>query len=268
MKNLLRNGGFERGNIEFWTGYDMSSFTAEQSPVYEGNYSGMLKANGSNYPYIVNNDYISLEYGEALILEGYLITDHYYNILPEVLYYDENLIQVASQYLISQTVSQLEWRKYQEVITAKPKAEYIKLKFMQNTTGLYYYTCFDNFALRRIDMENVVGTREYLLPLQRIEGPTDQKGEMFASIAFREAVFVLDVTIAAGAAGTLDVTVETYDRGSGTWIDIATFNQVIAATGQQTLVVTAGLGEVIRARAIAGDTNPDYTCRVTAYMKR
>lgn len=78
-----------------------------------------------------------------------------------------------------------------------------------------------------------------------------------------QAVFVLDVTAAAGTTPTLDVTIEEFDEASGKYSVIDTFpQQIAAATVRRTLAVP--FGDKIRAVWTIGGAGPSFTFSLSA----
>ena len=79
-------------------------------------------------------------------------------------------------------------------------------------------------------------------------------------------IVYLNVTAQAGTNPTLDVKLQDSPDGS-IWFDVpgGAFTQVTAATGQQTLVPTRGLGNYMRAVAtVGGSSTPTFTFSVLA----
>lgn len=268
VRNLIRNGGFERGDTSFWTGGDHGGFVVSEVQKYKGRYSGKLSGGVATAPYIMNNDFIRIAPGEAFILRGYAYPSEYYVLTPQILYYDEGLSLIETQDLIARTIGTAQWTGFGAVVSYTRDAEYFKLKLKQVHVGEAQYTYWDNLSLYKIEVKEVIGEITEIFPLLYMEGEITEYGEYFPVIGYKEAVFTLNVTAKTSETGTLDVTVQTYDKYNDLWHDIASFSQVTTVLGSQVLVVTAGIGEIIRCKLDQGGTEPGFTAGVSGIFKR
>jgi len=266
--NMIRNGGFERGTTDFWKAFDHSSFAASTIQKYKGSYAGKINAGAATEPYIMNNDFIKIVPGEAFILKGYGYPSTYYSLTPQVLYYDEGLSLKATRNLITKTLGTTQWTEFTDVVSYEQGAEYFKIKLKQGHSGVDEYTYWDSLSLYKIDVQELIGEIQQIFTSQYMEGGGTWTGDIEPVFGYKEAVFILDVTAKDNDTGTLDVKVQTYDRYNVVWHDIASFSQVTTTLGEQVLVVTAGIGEIIRCQMTQAGTNPGFTARTSAILKR
>lgn len=267
-KNLLRNGGFERGDTEFWADAFAASFEASEVQKYKGTYSGKLTAGVIDYPWIENNDYIAIGEGEAFVFEGHCYPSNVYTLTPRIAYYDEGLVWLETRTYLPQLLGITQWTKFMDVVTGVPGAEYMLVRLIHNYQGNGTYTYYDNLSLKKIDPRTMVGTSIDIFEDQYMEGPYEWIDPHIASIGYHEGLFILSVSAKDNDTGTLNAVIQTYDRWDNEWHDIATFNEVTTVLGQQVLVVTAGLGEIIRAKITTAGTEPGFTAGIAAILKR
>lgn len=267
-KNLLRNGGFERGDTQFWTPYDYGSFAATTVGEYRGTYCGKLIGAGVDEPYIICTDYISIEEGDAFVFRLAAGAVPYYTMTPQVIFYDEDLVELTTENLVTFALSAAEWRTYVDIITYYKEARYFRIKLKQTTTTIGNYTLFDAASLHKLARLTSIYDEVLLHEKVETEDLTTYYSDTYVAAQAKEAVFELDVTWKYNETGTLDVSIQTYDRHTGNWITIATFNQVTTTLGEQVLVVTAGIGALVRAIGTVGGTDtPGFSWKVSGMFK-
>ena len=169
---------------------------------------------------------------------------------------------------MTQTVGTTQWTRFLEVITHHRGADYLKVSLKQETMGTGEYSCWDSLSLNRMDPQVMVGDIEELYPSTYLEGADTYSGQMFPALGYREAIFILNITTKSNDTGTLNAVIQSFDRGNNGWIDIATFNEVTTTIGRQVLVVTAGIGEIIRLQTVTAGTSPGFTMNASVIFKR
>lgn len=91
--------------------------------------------------------------------------------------------------------------------------------------------------------------------------------------AFDRAVFILDVTAAAGTTPTLDVTIEGFNEASGKWHTVVTFPQQTAVSPASPLPANSVLKQSAtidflrhRARWAVSGSSPSFTFTLVAIV--
>lgn len=268
MKNLVRNGGFERNTIDFWTAFDAKSFAAVAAPVHKGSYAGKLVADGSHTPYVTITDFIEIGVGEDLYFEGWFRSSHSNPIFLKALYYDENLDLVDTVTYKEMTPSTTAYEQMLETISGMESAMYVSIQILHNHTAVDHYTLIDNVLMYRSDPTTMSSRRVLMESQTGLSAAGTLYGDYIFVQPFREAEFVLDVITCLGAAETLDVEIVSYDRLSAFGQVIATFEQAVDNTGDQVLLITGGLGTKIRTKSVVGGAPTNITYNIEGNFKR
>lgn len=268
MKNLIRNGGFERGDIAFWTAYDAKSFAVVATPVHKGSYAAKLVCDGSNTPYIMSNDYIPISVGDIFYIEAWLRASGLYVAQIHAVYYDEGLNVIENVLIDSSNPGTTSYSQKLWVIPGIQGAVYVRPKIYLNHTTLDDYLLIDGVLMYKFDPEEVIGAACMLAEETNISSAGSYYGDFFIVAPFKEAEFKLYVGTSAGNVETLDVKVVSRGNFNTVDHDIATFTQVTESDILQVLLVTAGLGTKIRVEAVVGGTPSDIDFYVVAIFKR
>lgn len=268
MKNLIRNGGFERGTIDFWTAYDAKSFAVVGTPVHKGSYAGKLVCDGSNNPYIMTNDYISITVGNTFYFEAWLRASGVYISEIYAVFYDEAL-NVIDEVLIDHSnpgttsYTQKVWS-----IGGIEGAVYMRPKIYLDTTTVDEYMLIDGVMMYKFSPEEVIGGVGLMIHEDDIHTTGSHFSDFFIVAPFKEAEFKLYAPYCTGANVTLDVKIMSRGNFGTVERDIATFEQVTASDDLQIIVISEGLGTKIRAEAVVGGSPSDVAFYVTAIFKR
>ena len=270
MKNLIRNGGFERGNTDFWTAYDEKSFAADTTLPYKATYNGKLIADGANQPYIMPNDYFLLSVGEIVYFECYLRSTDMFSVGIEAVYYDENLDEIET--VVYERLNP-GTSAYAQAIVAIPGIEgalYVRPKIHMLDSTDNRFLRVDNVLMYKFRPDEVMASEMIMMDENNISSAGNKYGKWVLTPAFKEGEFILYVNACAGASETVDVTIQSRMSHDSVDLDhdIATFTQVTAPSQQQVLLVTAGLGMKIQAKAVIGGSPTDVDILVVGRFKR
>jgi hypothetical protein len=268
MKNLIRNGGFERNTTDFWTAYDEKSFTVVATPVHEGSYAGKLVCDGSNKPFIVTNDYIPVTVGETFYFEAWLRASGMYVAEICAVYYDEALNAIAEVLIDRSNPGTTSYSQKLWSISGVEGAVYVKPIICLDLTTLDEYMLIDGVMMYKFNPEEVIGGACLMIEEAGIHLAGSHFSDFFMVAPFKEAEFKLYVNDCAGAAETLDVKIVSRGNFGTCERDIATFEQVSAPDNLQTIVISEGLGTKIRVEAVVGGNPTDIGFYVVAIFKR
>lgn len=270
VRNLIRNGGFERGDISFWTGYDAKIFTVSIYHPYKGTYCGLVIADGVHEPYIMSNDYIELSLGEIAYFECYLRSVDMFSVGIEAVYYDENLDEIETIVYERLNPGTSNYEQALVAISGIDGAKYVRPKIHMLDDTNDRYLKIDNVLMYKFKPGNVMASEIVMMNEVNITGAGNKHGKWVLVPAFKEAEFILWVDACAGTDETVDVSIESRFSRDNHDIDhsIATFNQITSPAQHQVLVVTAGLGMKIKALAAVGGSPTDVDILVVGRFKR
>ena len=268
MKNLIRNGGFERGNVDFWTGYDCAALGVTGSPTYKGSYAGSLTCDNVNKPYIMPNDFIALTEGETAFFEAWVRPSHSDTVSFKAKYYDEGLTEIAELTYESLPMAVGSWHNVMWALTGVRDAVYVKPLIEYNAVATGKYLLIDNVLMYKFDRTQLTGLVLSMEEQSGISSAGTIYGDYMIAFPYREVEFSLYVATSAGAAETLDVTIESYiGHGIAMTKPIVTFEQVTAGADYQVVVLSEGLGSKIRTKSVIGGAPTDITYNVVAKLK-
>lgn len=267
-QNLIRNGGFERGNIDFWTGRNGSAFEVITSPVHEGTYAVKIVAQVGASPTITPNDYLELGLDETAALELWLRGSHAEGVHLWMYFYDAELNQVKSFRVEPFNLSTTVYVQYLFDVSGVEGTKYFKplIYFNASTIGAELY--LDSVSMYKSDPKTSAGRTHEIYSSGTLNSPGTLYSDKFYVAPFTQGEFTLWVDSCTGSSETVDVTIESKGLFDEEWHTIASFAQVTTSDVLQTLVVTAGLGGVLRAKTVIGGTPSTVDLDITGTFKR
>lgn len=268
MKNLIRNGGFERGTIDFWTAFDEKSFAVVATPVHKGSYAGKLVCDGANKPYIMTNDYIPITIGETMYLEAWLRSSGMYIAEIYAVYYDEGLTEIDAVLIDHSNPGTTSYAQKIWSIAGIEGAVYMKPKIYLDHSTVDDYLLIDGVMMYKFSPEEVIGGACLMIEEENISSSGSHFSDFFIVAPFKEAEFKLYVETCTGTSETLDVKVVSRGNFDTCEHDIVTFAQVTTSDVLEVVTITEGLGTKIRVEAVVGGTPTDIDFYVVATFKR
>ena len=266
VKELIRNGGFERGNLDFWETVH-GTINVVNDVKKRGSYAAKLICGVFGVVELDNKDYIEVTPFSLYKFTGWFKNVNLTKMQVLVFFYDSDIQHISDGDLtLWEKSGTYDWTFMEEFFTVPVEASYLGIGIAgigSNTT----YGYIDSISLQEIDMNRLaVYTEELLKKTDFTSTGTFYSDEYFSGV-WKYAEFYLDVTSLTGSSPTLDVTVQAYDSSTGLWKDIAVFDQATGA-GSQLKVATAGLGWKIRVKYVTGGSLTDGDFIVGAVFKR
>ncbi len=127
----LRNAGFERGTIDFWELVTGQEFTVTDEKAKSGTYSAKIKASDDGNFVLRHKDYIPLERGSIIHIEGEIYPADDGTGYAGIYYYDEEYKYIAGDYA-SRVISANQWNKVEAEFVPPANAKYFRV-------GIYGY---------------------------------------------------------------------------------------------------------------------------------
>lgn len=266
--NMIRNGGFERGTLDFWHGTNYSAFEVITSPVKEGTYAAKIVAQAGPSPTISPNDYLEMGLDETAALELFLRGSHAEGVHLWMYHYDEELNQISSFRVEPFNLSTSQYVQYLFEISGMEGSKYFRplVYFNASTVGAELY--LDNVSMYKSDPNTVAGRSHEIYSSGTINSAGTYYSAMFYVAPFTQGEFKLWVDTCIGTSETINVTIESKGLYDEQWHTIATFVQVTSSDVLQVLLVTAGLGSILRAKAVIGGTVTTIDFDITGTFKR
>lgn len=263
--NLIRNGGFERGDTDFWEMGSAGVLVIEPSLPKYGGFCGKLTSSGAVLEYVRNIDYISVSplqlfkwslWTKSLAARGIGLTVWKYDA-------DYSLIGTYSSDLKEAAAT---WKQASFEYLNTPDVAYIR-------AGLYVYLSaadeifyIDNLMFNSIDKDNTFIERVELFDESSVTVSGDSSGDKKDMQAFTTFYADIDVEITGGTNETLDVCIKETD-GNGKVIIVGTFAQAIAV-GTERIVLSNTAGRSLYIDYVIGGTNPTFNFEVAVTGKR
>jgi len=265
-KELIRNGGFERGNLDFWV-CEAGNAEVVSDVKIRGNYSAKLVVGNAGYALLSTNDWIDIRSYEVYRALIWLKSVSWHVVKCYIKLYDSDYNYISGEDVSVATVPEsFDWSKYDVFFAIPLEASFMKLCInAEDTDGDYGY--IDSVSLQNISPDRVA---VYPMELANISNWTTT-GTFYVASKFsglwKYADCYLDVSALSGSSPTLDVVIQAYDPVTGEWADIVVFDQA-TSSGSQLKVATAGLGWKVRVKYTTGGTITDCDFKVSAIFKR
>jgi len=265
-KELIRNGGFERGNLDFWK-ITHGTASVVSNVKKRGNYSAKLAITAFGVVELDSRDYIEIVPFATYKMTGWFKNASMNKMQVLVFFYDTDIKHISGGDLtLWEKSGTYDWTFMEEFFTVPVEASYLGIG-IAGTGSNNTYGYIDSISLQEIDLNRLaVYTKELLKKENFTSTGTFYSDEYFSGI-WRYAEFYLNVTSLTGSSPTLDVTIQAYDLSTGLWKDIAVFDQATGADSQLK-VATAGLGWKLRVKYKTGGTITDCDFVVGAVFKR
>jgi len=266
VKELIRNGGFERGNLDFWK-VTKGSAVIVSDVKKRGEYSAKLICGSDNYAFLCSKDYIAVIPFALYKFTGWVKSVSYTSAQIYISVHDSDYQDIPEgSSLIWNKSGTFDWTFAEGWFVAPIEASYLTLHFHNaGNSGTYGYV--DSISLQEADLSKIaVYTKELLKKQNFTSTGTFYSDEYFSGI-WKYGEFYLDVSSLTGTDPTLDVTIQAYDPSTELWKDIVVFDQATGASSQLK-VATAGLGWKIRVKYVTGGSLTDGDFVVGTVFKR
>ena len=277
-KELIRNGGFERGDTEFWESEDVLSIEALAAAKKYGIYGCKVISDGSVSGKLQIKDFIPISYKELLNLSLWIKNSTIHNIIIRINEYDCDKQYMGYLDIISKTVGTV-FDFLNDIYLCRIGVSYIKISIIQDSFSLNNYSYIDSVLLKAINIFDLFADSEELINITNETIKHTVNGPEYFTGIWTEAEYFFDLTSFTETVGanpvTIDVKIESYDPETDTWRDAMVFQQKScpasgSVTTQEYKRLVGGLGwkqRVVYTTAGAG-TIGDCDFKVGVVYKR
>jgi len=266
VKELIRNGGFERGNLDFWR--CVHGNTEIVTDVKKrGTYAAKITAGSFSLVELQHRDHVEIVPYAIYKHTGWYRSVSFNTMKALVSFYDSSKVHIQDgDVAIWQKTGSFDWTLVEAWFVVPEEASYLIFDIAGiGSNGTYGYV--DSLSLQEVDLNRLaVYTKELLKKTNYTSTGTFYSDEYFTGI-WKYGEFYLNVTSLTGTDPTLDITIQAYDPSTCLWKDIVVFDQATGA-GSQLKVATAGLGWNIRVKYVTGGTITDCDFVVGVVFKR
>jgi len=263
---LLRNGGFERGNYDFW-GHLLSTFEIQSDEKKFGSYASKLTMTDDVMASLFTKDYIPVSplglYKLTLWMKN--TDDIIHAIGAQTFDSDYNAIGGSGIEILGKS-GIFDWAKSVGYFTIDDEASYIRI--VDVMLGLEGTICYhDSMSLLQVESNDAVAQRISLLKLTNINADATAYSQEHWTGAWRQAEYHLYCTSLTGTTPTLNVTIQGYDPSTEQWKDVMVFQELDDA-GSEFKTLLSGLGWKQRAKYTTAGTVTDCDFTLGVVYKR
>ena len=266
VKELIRNGGFERGNLDFWETVH-GTINVVNDVKKRGSYAAKLICGVFGVVELDNKDYIEVTPFSLYKFTGWFKNVNLTKMQVLVFFYDSDIQHISGGDLtLWEKSGTYDWTFAEEWFTAPVESSYIALGIAgTGSSGECGYV--DSISLQEADLSKLAVYPKELLSVEDLPLPGTYYSDEYFSGVWKYAEFYLNVTSISGTNPKIDIVIQAYDPSTGLWKNIVEYDQV-TSTGSQLKVATAGLGWKIRVKYTIHSDTSDADFVVGAIFKR
>lgn len=264
-KELIRNGGFERGNLDFWYPYTGTS-TVQSTIKKLGDYAvDLYSGTGSGKLYV--KDFIAVTAHTTYRYAFWYKTDATGEYWADIYFADSDRSWLPTEYFTYHSLSSgVDWTYFKTYFTVPDPASYVYLGFRNNISNKHLY--LDGVTLQQIEATNVTAKSIAMIEKVNLSGLTTGYSDEILSGLWTQAEYSLICDSLTGTFPTLDVWIQGRNHTKDEWRDILAFQRLTGA-GREHKTVTSGLGFEERVKYTTGGTSvTDCDFKVLAVFKR
>jgi len=226
--NLIRNGGFEDGTVDFWDVDGGVNIEIESSEVKYGSYA--MKATSTNNASfkIINSTYIEVKPYQNIIMTGWVKSSSTRWVYPHIWFYDSDysLITDVNSYGINNHTN---YAQFTGVFTVPEDAKYARLgvNINNNNSGDVYY--LDSLNAQFLDAKDMIYGEKELIAASGVTSSGDSSSDQKVLPNFNKYYADLNVGYLSGSSPTLEISVYEYTDLMGAVV-LGTFTTATSTT--------------------------------------
>jgi len=256
----IRNGGFERGDTEFWEVIYGSDFVADTSKKKRGSYSGKIKASSTGKFEIRHKDYIPVEYGDILEFGGYIYPNDDGGGVLKAYFVDEdgNSVEIIPETF---SITGDEWNNVEADFLVPTNSSYVLLQIGGVLVDANSYNWIDSVYANLFNSRNLLIRNKLLY---------DSGSDVFSSsgnsstqakplMGLRKYYAQMDVEW-AGSDSDETIIVKVHDKSPYTGMDevVGVFTKVEAEDKHERIELANVSGRQMYVEWVLGGTTPQW----------
>jgi len=266
MKELVRNGGFERDSLDFWDVY-LGTAEITSAVKHAGYHSAKLVTGSTNTVYLWTRDFIEVSPYELYRILTWIKSVSWTYIQGEIYYYDSDYQSLTEgNTSMFKELGSYDWKRKEFYFSVPTDASYMTIAYHAvGTEGSYGY--LDSISVAQIDIQDVAAMHVTLVKEEDLTTAGTYYSDEFFVGMWERAIFGLNCTSLSGSSPTLDVSIEVYIPDVDIWIPVLSFNQ-LTSSGSEVKTLSEVHGWLLRIKYVLGGTVTDCDFKVGAVFKR
>ena len=265
-KELLRNGSFERGTLDFWEAY-LSSAEIVNTEKKRGTYSAKIITSGYGWAILRSKDYIEVVPHALYKHTGWYKNPTLTKMKAMIAFFDSDRDNIQNADItLWEKSGTFDWTMGEGWFVVPTEASYLRF-YVIGEASQNNYGYVDCLSLQEVDLSKIAVYPKELLRVEDLPLPGTYYSDEYFSGVWGYSEFYLNVTSISGTDPKIDIVIQAYDPSTGLWKDIVEYDQV-TSTGSQLKVATAGLGWKIRVKYTIHSDTSDADFVVGAIFKR
>lgn len=263
--SLIRNGGFEIGNLDFWEMETPGVLTQDDTDMNRGAGCAKLVSSGAGTEYMINRDYVKVAPFEMLILSGWVKSVHEEYFRLYAVEYDEDL-NIIDSHLVAFKYTAVGYTQLTGEHIIGSEASYMRLQMAIQGSDADEVFFMDDASVSRFDPSGTSYKSERIADIDdatATDGTANDKRSMKGYDTYYADIRTSDVS---GTNPTCDVVVYDYnDQAHG--VVVGTFAQK-TGTEYERIALTSVTGSGFYIVYTIGGTTPSFDILVDIIGKR
>ena len=263
--SLIRNGGFERGDTEFWEVIGNGVLAIDNTNPLYGNYSAIVTATGSGDITLLSTDYIKIKPYQIIETLGYIKYINADWAFPVLYMYDSNYSYIG--YLSGMWIKNNNtYVKMNSQFQIPSGCVYVRfgIRMYQPSTFEPFY--IDGIALDYVNVDGGMSGVKQLLAMDAYNANGDTQENAQDLMQFSTYYAEVYCAIVGGTSPTLDITVKEINPVGD--VSILGSFPTINAVGNYKLSLTNCVGKEVFIVYTLGGTDPVFDFKVGLVGKR
>ena len=256
----IRNGGFERGDTEFWEIINGSELVADTSKKKRGSYSGKIKASSGGIFEIRHKDLIPVEYGDIIEFGGYVYPNDDGGGVLKAYFVDEdcNFVDVISE---SFSITGGQWNNIEAGFLVPTNSSYVLLQIGGVLVNANSYNWIDSVYINIFNARNLLFRNKLLYDSGSGTFSTSGNSSTQAKplMGLRKYYAQMDVEW-AGSDSDETIIIKIHDKSPITGMDevVGVFTQVKAEDKHERIDLANVSGRQMYVEWVLGGTTPQW----------
>ena len=262
--SLIRNGGFERGNTDFWTVETDGTLEINDTDQKYGNYCGKYTVGSDVDPAVLNSDYIEVDPFDLINLLGWIKSSSVTGVWIAIYTYDADYSYIGTIKGMGRDMDGT-YININTQIMIPEGVKYIRAGYMpQSGSGNILY--FDGFSVNILNADKIITGYVNLIDIHNASGTADTLSDRKDLQMYKTFEADLIVSWAGGTSPTLDVTI--YEKTSGIPPQIVgTFTQATGVTNERITLTHCTGKELYIGYVVGGTDTPKFDFTVDVLGK-